>query len=105
MSLVQLGVLLSLLVVLVNLRMFAPHIDGILGAFAPVALLGAALAVAAVVGNVTSWRWAGPVGIRLFHGGVALLGILFSLSLGYWRLQDGARAGLDLDASPMVTPG
>ena len=87
MSLVQLGMLLSLLVVLANLRALAPQVDGILGAFGPVALLGAALAVAGVVGGVAIWRCrAGSVGARLFLSGVALLGVLFAVSLGYWRV-------------------
>jgi len=87
MSLVQLFVLLGLLAVLTNLRALAPQVDEFLGAFGPAALLGGALAVVAVLGHVWVWRRrAGPVGARLLYSGVALLGLLFALSLGYWRV-------------------
>ena len=87
MSLVQLLVFLGLLVVLANLRALAPQVDRILSAFGPVAMLGAGLATAAVLGQVWVWRrGAGRLGVRVFDTGVALLGVLFSLSLLYWRV-------------------
>ena len=87
MSLVQGVVLFGLLMVLVNLRDLASQIDPILHAFGPVALLGAGLAVAAVLAYVWVWwhRTGRPV-TRLFYSGVAILGMLFSLSLMYWRV-------------------
>ncbi len=87
MSLVQLGVLLGLLSILVNLRAFAAYTDRLLDAVGLLALLGAVFAAAAVVSQGALWRPAAARwGSRIWYGMVALLGLLFSLSLAYWRV-------------------
>ena len=59
----------------------------LLGLLALLAMFGAALAATAVLGQVWVWqRRAGRPGARMFQSSVATLGVLLSLSLGYWRV-------------------
>ena len=87
MSLVQLGVLVGLLSILANLRALAASTDRLLDALGLLAFLGGVMAAAAAVAQGALWRPAsGRWGWRLWYGMVALLGLLFSLSLAYWRV-------------------
>ncbi len=87
MSLVQLGVLVGLLSILANLRALAASTDRLLDALGLLAFLGAVMAAAAAVAQGALWRPAtGRWGWRIWYGMVVLLGLLFSLSLAYWRV-------------------
>jgi CubicO group peptidase (beta-lactamase class C family) len=87
MSLVHLATLLGVLLVLANLRALVAEVDAALQAVSALARAGALLTGAGALAVVGLWwRGSGTLVARVGLSGVAAAGVLFALSLAYWRV-------------------